>query len=114
MSDSPETLRHTIHSSFESGKFADASFDTDVNNLNTASRYSTGVASNLPMYTLLIQELNRKYDAFGHSANIRGEIDSGFRPLNVLDFFRDTDPILLENGSNLLGEASFKLLQEQF
>ena len=111
--ENPNILRNEIHTSFDTGYFSSGTFDQRIISLTTG--YSTGDNANLPMYTHIIQELNRKYDSFGFDGDIRTPIDAGFRPTNVLDFFRGpTDAILLENGFNLLTEDENNLALEQF
>ena len=101
--ENPNLLRNEIHTSFDTGYFYSGTFDARITGLSTG--YITGDNSNLPMYTHIIQELNRKYDTFGFDSNITTTIDAGFRPVNVLDFFiEDVGVLLLENGFKLLTE----------
>ncbi len=110
-------LRHDIHSSFNTGDF-----DSDIFVERLASLfpdYPTGVSQNYHMYIYAMQEYNRKLDSFGLTGKIVEPVDAGFRPLDFAAFFSGVptsgllDFVLLENGSSLLQQNSFKLALEQ-
>ena len=81
MAEDPNLLRRDILSTFDPAIIGGGTLQNRI--INLFDTYPTGDTQNSHMFTHIIQELNRKLDAYGFADQIVGETDAGFRPLQL-------------------------------
>ena len=81
MAEDPNLLRRDILSTFDPAIIGGGTLQNRI--INLFDTYPTGDTQNFHMFTHIIQELNRKLDAYGFADQIVGETDAGFRPLQL-------------------------------
>lgn len=85
MQDSPHLIEKDIHASYNTGDFINKVFEQRIYALG--DEYPSVDGQNANMWTLTIQELNRKLYYFGLEHLISGTYGPGFRPDDLSPYF---------------------------